>query len=202
MCGEKRKSFRIPQRRRQSDISNDDNLFWGWRNPKLESAVSISTQQALSKYLTWASWPNHSDKRTFAPSPLQMLPGQRAVSLRWCLVRPHSYHLWLMELPPPPSSFNPDRLSFWRDDWRSVGALIPWSGSRCHSKGTRPVWSTVERLSGHGTLWFPGQGGNRHYCPKVPLLLLSDNMGAGLAAIEQAREQTIDMHAVTGLITV
>lgn len=98
-------------------------------------------------------------------------------------------------------SFNPDRLSFWRDDWRSVGALIPWSGSRCHSKGTRPVWSAVERLSGHGTLWFPGQGGNRHYCPKVPLLLLSDNMGVGLAATEQARAQTIDIHAVTGLIT-
>lgn len=79
-------------------------------------------------------------------------------------------------------SFNPDR--FWRDDWRSVGALIPWSGSRCHSKGTRPVWSAVECLSGHGSLWFPGQRENRLSCPKVPLLFMGDNRTDGLTAID------------------
>lgn len=79
-------------------------------------------------------------------------------------------------------SFNPDR--FWRDDWRSVGALIPWSGSRCHSKGTRPVWSAVECLSGHGSLWFPGQRENRLSCPKVPLLFVGDNRRDGLTAID------------------
>lgn len=131
----------------------------------------------------------HSDKNTLHHALLQMLWGYWVC--HWGDASFDLAHTILVDRASFFPSFNPDRLSFWRDDWRSVGALIPWSGSRCHSKGTRPVWSAVERLSGHGTLWFSGQEGNRLYCPKVPMLLLSDNKGEGLAAIEQTIAITV-----------
>lgn len=81
------------------------------------------------------------------------------------------------------TSFSPSPLTLTdSDDWRSVGARIPWSGSRCHSKGTHPVWSAVKCLSGHRSLWFPGRRENRLSCPKVSMLLMSDNRKYGLTA--------------------